>query len=338
MRRSAVVMLIAGSIASVLGATAYGGEKSDASGGLKALSAKPSASVLARFDTNRDGTLDVAERAVMKQDILERMKPLRDATLRQYDWNKNGLLDDDERVALQQDRRMRHEKVEAWALKTYDANRNGVLDPEEQEARKTARENWLARRQAQILEAFDANRNGRLDPEERLAIRQKNEAAYQAALDMYDTNRDGRLDEAERAVATGGDAVQRGGRPQAPAAAGKGKATVPGAASEKTVEGAVVGGPPLAGLRVSPVGRQGYGEGAEISFTLGQPAPVTVRIYDAAGRLVRTLASGDPFEAGARVLRWDGRGSSGQTVANGLYLVTVEVPGGKATSKVAFIR
>ena len=332
MRRSAVVMLIAGSIASVLGAVAHAGEKA----GTPALSARPSPEVLARFDTNRDGTLDVAERAAMKQSILQRMQPARDARFKQYDLNKNGLLDDDERQVMQQDRRMLHERVEKWALERYDANRNGVLDPAEQQARKAAREEWVSQKKSQILETFDANKNGTLDPAERAVIHQKTDAARQAALDMYDSNRDGRLDEAERAVATGADVAQRRGT-QAPGTAGKAR-PAEGTGTAKPGETAVAAGPPLSNLRISPMGGGSYAQGAEIAFTLGRPAAVTVRIYDAAGRLVRTLASGLSTEAGAQVLRWDGTGSSGRAVSNGLYFVKVEVPGGAATRKVAYIR
>ena len=91
--RSAFVMLIAGAIAAVFGTAAQGGEKVFAPG--RTTHPAPSPEVLARFDTNHDGTLDAAERAAMRRDILERMQPHRDATVRQYDWNRNGRLDDD---------------------------------------------------------------------------------------------------------------------------------------------------------------------------------------------------------------------------------------------------
>ena len=333
MRLSVVVMLIVGSIASTVGVKAYGSEKPAR---LPALSARPSASVLARFDTNRDGTLDVAERAAMRQDIQQRMKPLRDVALKQYDWNKNGLLEEDERLAMQQDRQARHAQVEKWALQQYDANQNGVLEPAEQQVRKATREEWLRQKQSQILQTFDANRNGTLDPEERTAIHKKSQAARQAALDLYDSNRDGRIDDGERAMALDADAT-RAGRTQARAGASGGRAES-GAAPAKDDASTQVTGPPLSNLRVSPVGGTSYAQGAEIGFTLGQAGSVRVRIHDAAGRLVRTLAAGTQSEAGAQTLRWDGLSSSGHAVANGIYLVTVEVPGAKATRKMAFIR
>ena len=334
MRRSAFVMLIAGSIASVYGVAARGSETSGAAGRPPAASAKPSAGVLARFDANRDGTLDAAERAVMRKDIQDRIRPLRDATLKQYDVNRNGRLDDDERLALEKDDQARHEKVEKWALGRYDADKNGVLDAAEQQVRKATREEWLRKKQSQVLETFDANRNGMLDPEEKAVIRQKSDAAKQTALDLYDSNRDGRLDEAERAVATGTRDTRRTGRAQT-AAGAVGSRPEAGASGEAS---ALAVGPPLSSMRVTPAGGTSYAQGAEIVYTLGSAAPVTVRIHDAAGRLVRVLASGRSEDAGARALHWDGNNGGGHAVSNGLYLVTVEVPGGKATAKVAFIR
>jgi len=322
-------MLMAGAIAAVFGTAARASGKSGAPGA-SALSAKPSPEVLARFDTNRDGTLDAAERAAMRKDIQERMQPLRDASIKQYDWNRNGRLDDDEALAWQQDREQRHEFVEKWALHHYDADKNGVLDASEQQVRKAAREEWVRQKKTQILETYDTNRNGTLDPAEKAAIRAQSDAARQAALDRYDANRDGRLDDAERSAAAGGE-VRRTGRQQ----------TEAGGSAVRTGETAAAkapAGPALASLRVTPAGGASYAQGAEIAFTLGSAAPVTVRIHDAAGRLVRTLASGAQKDAGAQVLRWDGTSGGGRAVANGLYLVTVEVPGGKATQKLALIR
>jgi Ca2+-binding EF-hand superfamily protein len=345
-RRTAFAILIAGAAAFVFAvAPAVAAVESGAKARLSPLNAKPSADALARYDANRDGTLDVAEKAAMRQDILQRMKPLRDAELKEYDWNRNGLLEDGERAAMTSDRQKRHEFVEKWALERYDADHNGVLDAAEQQARKAAREEWLQQKKGQILETFDANKNGMLDPEEKAVMRQKSDAARQAALDMYDSNRDGRLDDAERAMATGaGEAsgARRTGRSQTPAGAGAGKKEEPGAAGGKApvagAEAAVAAGPPLSSLRVSPIGGRSFAEGAEIAFTLGREGAVTARVHDAAGRLVRTLASGERLDAGARVLRWDGRAGNGRAAANGLYLVTVEVNGSKATRKVAYIR
>ena len=77
---------------------------------------------------------------------------------------------------------------------------------------------------------------------------------------------------------------------------------------------------------------------AAISFTLGRPGPVTVKIYNRAGRLVREVASGQPMNAGANLVRWDGRDSEANQVEDGLYLVVVEALGKTQTKTVAIVR
>ncbi len=59
-----------------------------------------------------------------------------------------------------------------------------------------------------------------------------------------------------------------------------------------------------------------------VSFTLAAKAPVTIRIYDVAGRLVRQLVEGPQGPGPVRV-RWDGLSSEGRRVSPGIYLVRV---------------
>jgi len=61
-----------------------------------------------------------------------------------------------------------------------------------------------------------------------------------------------------------------------------------------------------------------------IGFTLGRSSPVTVRVYNRAGRLVREIVAAKSFAAGANLVRWDGADRHGSTVVDGLYIVTVE--------------
>jgi len=74
-----------------------------------------------------------------------------------------------------------------------------------------------------------------------------------------------------------------------------------------------------------------------IGFTLGQAAPVTVKIYNRAGRLVREIASGTMLGAGANLVYWDGRNRDGDNAREGLYLVTVEAMDEKQTSTLAVV-
>jgi hypothetical protein len=75
-----------------------------------------------------------------------------------------------------------------------------------------------------------------------------------------------------------------------------------------------------------------------ISFTLGRSGTVTVKVYNRAGRLVDELASRLRMNAGANVVRWDGRDGDGAEVPDGLYLVTVDALGETQVRTLAVVR
>jgi hypothetical protein len=87
----------------------------------------------------------------------------------------------------------------------------------------------------------------------------------------------------------------------------------------------------------SPTGGFGTDEAA-ISFTLGHTGSVTVKIYNRAGRLAREVASGQQMNAGANLVRWDGRDQHNQIVEDGLYLITVEAHGHRQTQTLAVVK
>jgi hypothetical protein len=75
-----------------------------------------------------------------------------------------------------------------------------------------------------------------------------------------------------------------------------------------------------------------------IGFTLGRSTPVTVRVYNRAGRLVREVVAGERMGPGASLVRWDGRDRAGIPVADGLYLVSVEALGQTQRKTVAVVK
>jgi hypothetical protein len=75
-----------------------------------------------------------------------------------------------------------------------------------------------------------------------------------------------------------------------------------------------------------------------IAFTLGRSAPVTIKVYNRAGRLVRELLSGETLGAGANLVRWDGGGAGTNFVSDGLYLIVVDALGQKQSSTIAVVR
>jgi len=71
----------------------------------------------------------------------------------------------------------------------------------------------------------------------------------------------------------------------------------------------------------------GINDGCRVSFDLlklTRPSPVTVRVYDAAGRLVRGLTDAEVGN-GHHLHDWDGRDREGQRVPPGVYIVRVRV-------------
>jgi flagellar hook assembly protein FlgD len=65
---------------------------------------------------------------------------------------------------------------------------------------------------------------------------------------------------------------------------------------------------------------------AWFGFDLPHGAPVSLEIFDLAGRRVATLASGERG-AGRYQLRWTGMNESGGRVQAGLYFVRFATPG-----------
>jgi predicted lipoprotein with Yx(FWY)xxD motif len=74
-----------------------------------------------------------------------------------------------------------------------------------------------------------------------------------------------------------------------------------------------------------------------IAFGLSVPGRASLRIYDAAGRLVRVLVEG-ARPAGAYAETWDGRDSRGAAVASGIYFYRLAAPGFDETKKMAIMR
>jgi hypothetical protein len=74
-----------------------------------------------------------------------------------------------------------------------------------------------------------------------------------------------------------------------------------------------------------------------IGFTLGRAAPVTVKVYNRAGRHVQTVSAGQTFGPGKNLVYWDGNDREGRTAIEGVYLVTVEALDQRLTQTVAVV-
>lgn len=74
-----------------------------------------------------------------------------------------------------------------------------------------------------------------------------------------------------------------------------------------------------------------------LAFELPRPAHAVLRIYDAAGRRVRELASRD-YDAGTHAVVWDGTDDRGAGVASGVYLGMITSEGRSDRQKLTLVR
>jgi hypothetical protein len=75
-----------------------------------------------------------------------------------------------------------------------------------------------------------------------------------------------------------------------------------------------------------------------ICFDLPVSGPVHAKVYDASGRLVRTLIDGVTCAGGRHQVTWSGHDSRGRPVSPGLYLFRVEAGIGSGTASTMLIR
>src|SRR5262245_48627026 len=71
-----------------------------------------------------------------------------------------------------------------------------------------------------------------------------------------------------------------------------------------------------------------------LEFSLPEAASVDLSVFDASGRRVATVLSGE-LPAGPRTATWDGRDSNGRTVSAGLYFARLTTPLGSAERRIA---
>ena len=74
-----------------------------------------------------------------------------------------------------------------------------------------------------------------------------------------------------------------------------------------------------------------------IRFSLAEPGPATLRIYDLSGRRVRTLLD-EHRAAGHHDLEWNGRDDSGRRLASGVYFYRLEAGDFRAADKLVMVQ
>lgn len=74
-----------------------------------------------------------------------------------------------------------------------------------------------------------------------------------------------------------------------------------------------------------------------LRFRLVRPGSVSVRVYDAGGKMVRQLFSGGK-EAGEYSYGWDGRDASGRPLGSGVYQFVLSVNNKTAVKRAVMVR
>jgi subtilisin family serine protease len=97
---------------------------------------------------------------------------------------------------------------------------------------------------------------------------------------------------------------------------------IPAAADE------ISGPSPLANAQPNPMRSQ-----TKIAFRVSTPCDVSLQIYDATGRRVRSLASGT-FPAGAHEIEWNGQDDGGSDLPPGVYFYRLRTGGTEQSSRI----
>jgi len=124
-------------------------------------------------------------------------------------------------------------------------------------------------------------------------------------------------------------------RPESPLGALRIGIQVDGAAPGSIPEGPSATGPGirLLGARPNP-GRPG----TTIRFETEFRGPISLRLFNVNGRLIRTLIDGEVFGAAVSVeLAWDGRDSAGEPAGTGVYYYKVETARGSVGDRLILI-
>jgi hypothetical protein len=98
------------------------------------------------------------------------------------------------------------------------------------------------------------------------------------------------------------------------------------------VEPAPPARPSLAQNRPNP-----FNPRTEIRFSLPASGPARLVVFDAAGRVVATLAAGS-MGAGEHRVFWDGRTASGASAASGVYFYRLEAKGFRDSRRMVLLR
>ncbi len=81
-----------------------------------------------------------------------------------------------------------------------------------------------------------------------------------------------------------------------------------------------------------------FNPNTELRFELKAAGPVDLVVYDVQGRLVRTLARGQVWPAGAQAVTWNGCDDRGAAVSSGVYLAVFRAADAVETHKMTLVK
>jgi hypothetical protein len=75
----------------------------------------------------------------------------------------------------------------------------------------------------------------------------------------------------------------------------------------------------------------------KIAYSIREAGPVTIEVYNVAGRVVRTLLNNE-LDAGSGYVMWNGANDSGEKCASGVYFYRIQAPGFVASNKMVMLK
>ena len=171
---------------------------------------------MAKFDKNKDGKIDDAEKKAVREEFGKRMEDRKKEFMAKYDKNKDGKLDEAEKKAIAaewQKRRQEHQKAEPKkeapkkaelkkecpkaAAKKECPKAAAKKECPKAEAAKSARGEWAKRMEAhkkEFMAKYDKNKDGKIDDKEKAAIKAEMSRAISGAIvGGLDKSDDGKL-------------------------------------------------------------------------------------------------------------------------------------------------
>ncbi|NNE43452.1 MAG: T9SS type A sorting domain-containing protein [Gemmatimonadetes bacterium] len=103
------------------------------------------------------------------------------------------------------------------------------------------------------------------------------------------------------------------------------------------VDAPVIESPDRAQLALIGSAPNPFRDGTAIRFSLGQPQSAAVRVFDTAGRLVRTVLDA-ALPAGTQAVSWDGTDEAGRAVSSGIYYYEVRTADQSVRGKLVRLR